>query len=68
MLAIMIACSIAASDGLQTIGVFGKAVPALGGEKCPTISKISLLLVAVVAAAVNLTKAISSSSSDTVLL
>lgn len=70
VLAIMRACSIAASDGLHTIGVFGRAVLALGWEKWPMISKISLLLAAAVAGAVAVdpTKAISSSSSDTVLL
>lgn len=41
--AILSACSMASSDGLQTTGVFGNPKPRLGPEKCPMMSKISEL-------------------------
>lgn len=69
MLAIIKARSMATSEGLQTIGVFGNTDPALGWEKCPIMSKISDPLVAAalqdVAEPMN---SMSSSSSDGVLL
>ncbi len=71
-LAILRARSMASSDGLQTMGVFGNPKLGLGWAKCPMMSNIlELLLVLVLAAAVvvlNPTNSMSSSSSETVLL
>lgn len=68
MLPILRAFSIASSDGLQTIGVFGSPEGEFDREKCPIISNISYLLLVVLEEDVVPTNSISSSSSDTVLL
>ena len=72
--AILRARSMADSEGLQTIGVFGKTVLGFGWSKCLIMSKITELVLVVVwlTSAVllllNLTNSISSSSSETVFL
>lgn len=58
----------ASLDGLQIIGVFGNTEPALGFEKCPIMSNISVLLLAVLEDNVEPVNSMSSSSSDIVLL
>lgn len=69
MLAIFKARSMATSEGLQTIGVFGNTDPALGWAKCPIMSKISEPLVAAALEdTAEPTNSMSSSSSDGVLL
>lgn len=68
MLPILRAFSIASSDGLQTIGVFGSPEGEFDWEKWPIISNISYLLLVVLEEDVVPTNSISSSSSDTVLL
>lgn len=65
MLAILRARSMAASDGLHTMGVFGNMEHGSGWAKCPIMSKISVVVTTVAA---DPTNSISSSSSETVLL
>lgn len=69
MLAILRALSMAASVGLQTIGVLGNTDPILGWEKCPIMSKISdPLLVLVEEFNLWPRNSMSSSSSETAVL
>ena len=71
-LAILRASSMAFSDGLQTIGVFGKTALGLSWAKCPMMSKIwevpEPLQVVVGLVVLEPTNSMSSSSSETMLL
>ena len=72
ILAILRARSMASTDGLQTMGVFGNAKLGFGWAKCPMMSNILELLIVLalveVAVVLSPTNSMSSSSSETVLL
>lgn len=66
MLATLRACSMAASDGLQTMGVFGNPEPRIGRAKWAMMSNILELEAAAIVR--EPTNSMSSSSSEKVLL